>query len=149
MIPRWYCDAESSLANINFFAQRKLKHLKDIPSRELQRPSLEFLCKRGLETVLLTLQDYGIACFIDHKFVYNDLFKSKFINDTQVNFTKTVFDNGIETCYTNFNSDNDPHDMYYFISDFVHVTIIANEYGDSNSDMLERLLSVVKTYHNK
>lgn len=145
------CETESSLVNINAGALRVIrdrKHLKDVPARNLQRPFLQFLCKRGLETVLLSLQDYGIACFVDHRFIYNDLFKSKFRTATKVNFTKAIFDNGVEIYYTNFNAHGDYLDNRYgFINDAVYVTMIANDYGDSSNIMLEKLLTVVKNYY--
>lgn len=144
------CESQSSLVSLKFLKWRDLEHLKEIPGREFQRPYLQFLCKRGLETELLKLQNYGIACYVDHRYVYNDLFKSKFRTATQVNFTKTVFDNEIETYYTNFNVDGDYLDYSYgFIKDAVYVTMIANDYGDSNSDMLEALLTIVKDYYKR
>lgn len=140
------CETESSLASARFLKWRKLNHLAKVPCREVQRPYVSFLCERRLAEKLLELKQYGIASLKGDKFVYNDLFRSKFINKIQVNLTKTIFDNGVEDCYTNFNSDIVDHVYYQYgpLDDYTYVTMIANDYGDSNSEMLETLLRVIE-----
>jgi hypothetical protein len=143
------CEEESSLSPIEFIRQQKLEHLSEIPARELQRPYVDFLCEQGLANELLKLQDYGIACLHGNRFIYNDLFRSKFMNETQVNLTKAVFDNGVETYYTNFNSDSTYHIYIEFgpLDDYTFVKMIANDYCDSNSELLNTLLEVIKNYY--
>jgi hypothetical protein len=139
------CELISSLASPSFLQHEGLEHLAGIPSRELQRPYVDFLCDRKLIKKLLQLSDYGIACIIDEEFKYNDAFRSQFRTPIQVNLTKTVFENGVETYYTNFNSDvaEDQEDEFGPFTDYTFVTMIALDYGASGEAMLSRLLSIV------
>lgn len=117
----------------------------------MQRPYVDFLCPRGLADELFKLPNYGIAYVLGNQFIYNNLFRTKLMNHTKVNLTKTVFDNGVQTYYTNFHIDDVDHIYEDFgpLDNYTYVTMIANDYCDSNMAMLETLLAVIKRYYSR